>query len=542
MELTPLIEALSRPSAYPGLDAGEPIEVHQTHISVVFLAGPHAYKVKKPVVFGFLDFRTLDARRRDCEQEVRLNRRLAPRTYHGVVPITADGSGVRVDGPGEVVEWAVAMERLPEAAMLGSRLRRGEVGQAQVEALARRLADFHAEAENGPQIAEFGRFSVVSHNAIENFEQAESHVGTTLSRVVFDRLRALTDRSLCQLRPLIDDRARRSIPRDGHGDLRLDHIYLFPDREKPDDLVIIDCIEFAERFRYADPVADMAFLVMDFIRHGRRDLGRHFAGAYFHESGDTDGPALLPFYTAYRAAVRGKVDGMLATESEVPPQDRAEALVRARSYWLVALGELEVPCHRPCVVLISGLPGVGKSTLARKLAEHAGFSIVRSDLVRKELANLSGDESGPSPFGEGIYTPEWTHRTYDECLRRMAVHLFEGERVLVDASFGNEEHRRLFLNTAACWGVPAVLLICEAEPEVIRSRLSNRRGDASDADWAIHQQAAARWEPPGSLTQRSVCRVNTGGGAEESLAMALRILRDFGLADAEGTVRDAGPV
>ena len=173
------------------------------------------------------------------------------------------------------------------------------------------------------------------------------------------------------------------MPRDTHGDLHLDHVYLFPDRAPPADLVIIDCIEFNERFRFADPVADMAFLVMDLAFHGRRDLARAFADAYFRASGDEEGRALLPFYTAYRAAVRGKVEGMELAEREVPEAERAAALVRARAHWLLALGELEEPGRRPCLVLVGGLPGTGKSTLARGLAEQAGFTVIRSDLVRR---------------------------------------------------------------------------------------------------------------------------------------------------------------
>ena len=226
-------------------------------------------------------------------------------------------------------------------------------------------------------------------NARENFDQSASHVGTTLSRAVFERLRGQTESALTALRPVIEGRAERGVPRDGHGDLRLDHVYLFPDHPPPADLAIIDCIEFNERFRYANPVADMAFPVMDLARLGRRDLARAFADAYFLASGDTEGWALLPFYTAYRAAVRGKVEGMELAEREIPASERAAALVRARAHWLLALEELEEPGRRPGLVLVGGLPGTGKTTLAQGLAEKAGLSVMRSDLVRKELERLT---------------------------------------------------------------------------------------------------------------------------------------------------------
>src|SRR5262249_40147182 len=173
---------------------------------------------------------------------------------------------------------------------------------------------------------------------------------------------------------------------DCHGDLHLDHVYYFPKRMPPDDLVIVDCIEFNERFRFVDPVADMAFPFMDLAFWGRRDLASAFAAAYFQGSGDEEGRALLPLYTGYRATVRGAVEGILQTEKEVPDVERAAALARSRAHWLLALAELEEPDRRPCLVLVAGLPGTGKSVLARGLSQHAGFQVIRSDTVRKEIA------------------------------------------------------------------------------------------------------------------------------------------------------------
>jgi predicted kinase len=352
-----------------------------------------------------------------------------------------------------------------------------------------------------------------------------------VSAGVRDRLRALTERSLARLRPVIEGRAARGVPRDTHGDLHLDHVYLFPDRPPPGNLVIIDCIEFNERFRFADPVADMAFLVMDLLFHGRRDLAGAFAEAYFQTAGDAEGAALLPFYTAYRAAVRGKVEGLEAAEAEVPAAERAAARVRARAHWLLALGELKEPGQRPCLVLVGGLPGTGKSTLALGLARQAGFQVIRSDLVRKELAGLAATAPARFPFGEGIYTREWTDRTYAECLRRAERLLGEGQRVLVDASFAREDQRRTFLDLGARLAVPAVLLVCRAETGVVRRRLGARRGDASDADWSIHERAAERWEELGPTTRLAHREIPTGGTPEEALAHAVGVLCELSLSN-----------
>jgi aminoglycoside phosphotransferase family enzyme/predicted kinase len=523
MELPRLIEALSEPAAYPY--PVEAVEVRQTHISAVFLAGPFVYKVKKPVVLPFLDFGTLERRRHFCEEEVRLNRRLAPDVYQGAVPVAAADAGLRLEGEGEPIEWAVKMRRLPDAATVLERLRKGEADAVLTEKLARRIASFHRGAEANQRIASFGRFERVSQTIRDVFAQVAPQAGTTVDPGVFRRVVALAEEALARLRPLIEARAARGVPRDCHGDLHLDHVYHFPDRRPPADLVIIDCIEFNERFRFIDPVADMAFAAMDLAFHGRRDLASAFADAYFQESGDAEGRALLPLYAAYRACVRGEVEGLLLGEPEVSEAERAAAFARARGHWLLALAELEAPGRRPCLLLVAGLPGSGKSTLARGLAERAGFCMIRSDVVRKELAG-----GGPtSPLPKARYTAEWDKRTYAECRRRAERLLFEGKRVLVDATFREEQRRQAFLCAAVRWGVPGVLLLCRATPETVRRRLEARRADASDAGWAVYQKLAASWEEAGELTRRCSLPLSMEGSPGQGLARALEALRQSGL-------------
>jgi predicted kinase len=195
----------------------------------------------------------------------------------------------------------------------------------------------------------------------------------------------------------------------------------------------------------------------------------------------------------------------------------------------LALGELEAPDRRPALVLVGGLPGAGKSTLSRGLAARAHFEVIRSDVVRKELAGRAPQGHTPVAFEAGIYTPEWTERTYTACLRQVEELLFEGKRVLVDASFREDRWRRLFLETATHWGVPAVFLHCRADGAAIRARLGQRRGDASDADWNVYLQAAARWQEPGDRTRPALREIDSTSGEQETLAQALEVLREFHL-------------
>jgi len=342
VDLSGLIEGLSGPG----------VEVRQTHISVVFLVGHDVYKLRKPVALGFVDFTTLEARRADCFEEVRLNRRLAADVYVGVVPVVARGSGLAFEGEGEAVEWAVKMKRLPDEASLLARLERGELAEETIERVADRLAAFHASAARPADAPELGGFETVARNVRENFEEMAEDVGRTVSGPVFASLRAKSEEALARLRPLIEERARRGTACEGHGDLRLEHIYVLDDRAPPDDLVVIDCVEFSRRFRVSDPVADVAFTVMELLFHGQGERAQRFADRYLRSRGDESGAALLPFYVAYRSLVRAKVRGLELREPEIPEARRQSSLRKARAHFLLALGELEPPETRPVLVLV----------------------------------------------------------------------------------------------------------------------------------------------------------------------------------------------
>jgi aminoglycoside phosphotransferase family enzyme/predicted kinase len=485
----------------------------------VFLAGDRVLKLKKPVDFGFLDYSTRELRRYFCQEETRLNRRLAPDVYLGVagVAVAADGCSVflpeTVDLDRSDVEPAVLMRRLPEENTLAAGLREGPVTRIMIERLAKRLAQFHGEARRGPDIENYGRFETVAGNARENFEQTRTHLGLTVPKAVWQQCEDATQEQLVRLRGVIDRRAA-SRSCETHGDLRLDHVYFHDDH-----LEVIDCIEFNDRLRFSDAASDIAFLSMELRFAGERGLAQLLERVWIESCDDLEAGNVLPFYIAYRSIVRAKVRGFLARDESAPAAVREDAAQKALAHWLLALRVLQ-DNDEPSLVLVGGLPGTGKSAVAQALAELRGYRWIRADSVRKELAGISADADGSAAFGEGLYTEEWTERTYTRCEELTREALRKGERVVVDATFRDPARRRGFETVADALRVPFKLLICEAPAEVTRGRIRARSEGPSDAGVDIYDRAAESWERPEAAT-----RVDTSGRIEATRKAALRALR-----------------
>jgi aminoglycoside phosphotransferase family enzyme/predicted kinase len=521
-----LVRDLLRPEAY-GDGRSEPVSLRTTHASWVFLAGDHAWKVKRPVNLGFLDFRTPEARRRACQDEVRLNRRLAPDIYLGVVPVLRTSHGYVFDAntDGQVVDWAVRMRRLPDESSAAALLARGELDSATLEVLAERLAVFFAGAPSTPQ---FGTPTVLCLNVTENFTEMAPFVGDLLDQETLDEVEAFQMSLLTQDVERFVARVSEDRIREGHGDLRLEHVYFVPIPGGKPRPTIIDCIEFNERFRCGDAAAEVAFLAMELEASGWPNLAAGFVARYAEASDDFGLYGVLDFYLSYRAWIRGKVAALVAADPTTSADLRALKRAEAARDFRLARSFGGEPLHRPCLIAVGGVIGSGKSTLAAALGRELALPVIGSDRTRKLTAGLAPTARG----GVDLYDREQTERTYAEIIRRATEVLTSGRGAILDATFS--AHRWRQAAAAAAQATNANFVFIEAtcaDPATLRARLASRRGSASISDATDEQlnEFLRRYEPLGSSDPGPSFSIETSGSPSASLQAALRLLQGTGI-------------
>jgi aminoglycoside phosphotransferase family enzyme len=481
-----LVKALQRPGLFP-----HPVtrfEVIETHISIILLTGAYAYKFKKPVDFGFLDFSTLEKRRFYCNEELRLNRRLAPELYLEVVPVSA---GPRLGADGEVVEYAVRMREFDQAAQFDCLLETGQLTPAHIDALARRIATFHdSVAAAGPE-SDFGRPDVVQVPVEENFSQILERMQGQGERDRLEPLQDWTRQAFAGLQA--DMRARRDggFIRECHGDLHLRNIALV------DGLpVAFDCIEFNDRLRWIDVISEIAFMVMDLDHRDQPALASRFLNAWLEHSGDYAGLSLLRFYLVYRAMVRAKVDCLRAHQPDVDAGERAGIMEDYHAY-------LELAGHYtrqkpPALLLMHGLSGSGKSTISRFLLEGLPAVRVRSDVERKRLYGLAGDAQSGAGIDGGIYDHSATERTYRKLAALAGTVLDAGYSVIVDATFLQQAQFTPFIELARSRAMRCFIIDCQAPESELRQRIRARqreRQDVSEAGLEVLENQLRHYQP-----------------------------------------------
>lgn len=517
IDFTTMLQMLAQPAAFQGTVSGgdwfqkgsspdhEPITVIQTHASAVVLTASRVYKLKKPKDFGFFDYSTPALRRHFCQQEVLLNARLAPQVYLGVAPVllfsddrlrfgptfpTGDVPlpGTMLDG-GRVVDYAVVMLRLPDEATLEFRVRTGTASPSRLQEIARYVAAFHATSPTDAHIASFGGVEVIRGNWEENFAQMKPYLDRSLDALTYHRIVEYIHHFLDERTALFTSRVRDGRIRDCHGDLRLQHVYVLDEPDFPAHrLAILDGIEFNERFRYSDVASEIAFLAMELEAAGRDDLSRVFVDGYVAETGDEALREILPFYICYRACVRGKVYSFQLDEPEVPAFQREAAQEEAASLFALAASYASGP-SRPTLLMMGGVMGTGKSTLAGALQHELGWALFSSDTIRKRLAHLNPVQPQADAFGQGVYSPERTAHTYQTMLVEASAALASGRSVLLDASFIRRADRQAAARAATARGAQTIFVECVCPREVALERLARRWKTRVARDQATSEEA-----------------------------------------------------
>jgi len=498
-----LVNALRDPRAYPHPAAD--VALVETHISWVLLAGQYAYKLKKPLDLGFLDFSTAAKRRAACEEEVRLNRRLAPELYLGVVAIVGPPDAPRIGEEGPVLDSAVRMRRFDRSNELDRLLERGKLPPGRIQELAEIVARFHGAIDVAPPSSPWGMPAAILASCLDNFAQiaALEHDGPDRARLA--ALRDWTLAAHARLASVFEQRRMQGFVRECHGDLHLANIVLHEGR-----VVVFDCIEFNPRLRWIDVASEIAFTIMDLRHRGRRDYAQRFLDAYLVQTGDYDALSVLTFYLVYRAMVRAKVAAIRAGQEAAHPDDvrRDEADFRAH----LGLAEALIAPRDPGLVITHGVAGSGKSSTAAQLLERGDWVRLRSDVERKRLAGLPPLASSRSGLSEGLYAADATERTYARLADLAERVVRAGFPVIVDAAFLERDRRRAFHELAARLRVPFAILSTEASHDVLRARVASRAqggADPSEATLPVLERQLAEAERLDAEEARHAVRVDT---------------------------------
>lgn len=480
-----LIEALQNPALYD--HPVSEFQLIETHISWVVLTGDYVYKIKKPVDFGFLDFSTLDQRRHFCDAEVRLNQRLAPKLYEGVLPIYGSEQSPLLTGAGEPIEYAIKMRQFSQEHLLSALQERGSLELEQMQELGDVLAEFHQRTDRAQSDSPWGELAAVQAPVSENFEQIAPFLTDADDLAQLERLQGWANAEFARLQPVFSARKAAGLVRACHGDLHLGNITLIEGR-----VTLFDCIEFNESFRWTDTMGDLGFLLMDLDARGQERLAHRLRNRYLEVSGDYQGLQVLNFYKAYRALVRAKV-ALFSIQPEQTESQQQAQWAQYRQY--AQLAERYMEPGQPLLAVTFGVSGSGKSTASQQLVDELGLVRVRSDIERKRLF---ANDKAANTSGQNIYTAEATAQTYER-LQQIATELLQaGYAVVLDATYLKHSERQDTCAVAERLKVPRVILQLQASIENIREWIVARQAagqDASEADVAVMEQQLQWLEP-----------------------------------------------
>lgn len=482
------IKRLCNPDAYEHVVTD--VQLLETHISWVFLAGEYAYKLKKPVNFGFLDFSSLDKRQFYCDEELRLNRRFAPELYLDVVAVTGSFEHPLMGGDGEPLEYAVRMHRFDSEQLLDRLAGRGELHSSDIDQIARLIADFHRRAAPAEASSSFGDASSVRHWCDENIEHIRPLLNTSGQRQQLERLEDWARQEWQSRREDIQYRRQEGFVRECHGDLHLGNMVRIDGR-----VTLFDCIEFNPQLRWIDVLSEVAFLYMDLLHRGLNDHAHRFLNNYLQHCGDYAGLLVFRYYLVYRAMVRAKVALLRFSQED----DERQRLQEAGQYQAYAdLAEESMCGMQPAVLITHGFSGSGKSTFASRYAETTGAIQLRSDIERKRLFGYANDARTGADIGQGIYNEDAGIKTYERLAELAAAVVAAGFAVIVDAAFLKHWQRKRFQALAVRLGVAFRILDLKVDEAELFRRVGLRQQqgtDASEATSPVLQQQLDSAEP-----------------------------------------------
>ncbi|MEJ5361611.1 MAG: AAA family ATPase [Spirochaetota bacterium] len=489
-----IVSFLSNPRAYN--HPVDTVTVVQTHISYVFIAKPYVYKLKKPVDFGFLNFVSFEDRKFYTFEEYRLNSRISPEIYIGVVAIAKDGNSFRLVEDGlyndsGVVAYCVKMKYIDDTYSLKNLLKQGISNQL-LSLIAQKIYTFHKDADNTEGLQGFGGINEISKNTLENFDQIEKYIGVAISKSDYTFMRTWTEDFINIHQEFFKKRNVEGFVRDCHGDLHCEHIYY-----KDDSIIILDCIEFNKRFRYIDTISDIAFLLMDLDVNGNTAESNRLCAQYIQFAGDYDGVLILPFYKAYRAMVRAKINSFQSDNDGITQHEQDGYIQKASQYFQLAKRYMQQN-SRGVIYIVFGNIGSGKSTIAMELASLTGGVVINSDAVRKKLAGLDVFDKAKSKAGEGIYSYEMTDKVYATMKQKALAIAHAGMSAILDGTFYSKEIRRNFYQFFKEKGINVQFVYAQCPESELIKRIERREKDASisDADVEIFMQLKDRFEKP----------------------------------------------
>jgi len=471
----PLIRSLQNPDIYPHPVQG--FAIIQTHISWILLTGPYAYKIKKPLNLEFLDFSTLEKRHFFCLEELRLNRRLAEQMYLEVVPITGNPDNPRLKGTGPVMEYAVKMIEFPQEAQLDRILKKGDLHPTHIDALAKKLMDFHHKTKRAGEDSPFGSPERIAQPLQENFKTLFSHFSESQEMKRLQQIQEWVNKQHEKLTPFFMERKRSGFIRECHGDMHLGNMALINNQ-----IVIFDCIEFNENLRWIDIMSELAFLTMDLEDRGYLHFAHRFLNAYIELNGDYQGLRLLRYFQVYRALVRAKVACIRLSQRGLTVKGKKNIEKELETY--LGLADRFIKPTKTWVGITHGLSGSGKTTLTQSLIEATGAVRIRTDVERKRLFGFSSGDRTLSQMNTGIYSPQATLAVYQKLAEMAQTVVQTGFPVIIDGTFLKRYQRTTLHDITQQLGIPFIILNFTTSKETLRKRVIEREQEGRDASEA----------------------------------------------------------